>query len=120
MTLIVGQDRKYGASPSPTPIADGMTWAYLIAREPRLKLLYDEARTITGICWSCRWHGYRERGKKHQPMRDRMARLIGWECKHPDPAVRSERAYDLTYMKLVHALPRDPSSVCRVCKESCN
>ena len=88
---------------------DRLTWAQIIAAEPRVAALYLDARKIkddkskSSFCANAVWYDY---------FKDRVVALVGFSTnpKQPDPRLRSMDAYDLVYHKCYQALPN-----CRNC-----
>jgi len=75
------------------------TWQEMVRLEPRLKDLYDEARTIKDeggryFCANEVWF------TEFKPV---LRHLVGWWSKKPD--LRSSQAYDSAYQKIYQTLP---------------
>ncbi|MDE3073880.1 MAG: hypothetical protein KGJ86_00500 [Chloroflexota bacterium] len=106
--------RPMGAVPAPVrtqPEEDA--WGRLVALEPRLQDLYQEARAYrrpqdTPWCGLAFWYGdgpYRGHGLKA-----RMCALVGFGApKSAPPELRTSAAYDVAYQKLLDALPDCPA-----------
>ena len=100
--------------PEPEPYPDrsqailgaGLTWAHILAEEPRLKSLAAQLKAVDpgdnpNFCANAVWYGY---GKPHNAsFRNRMMDLVGWHA--ANPALRSEAAYMIAYEKLYNMLP---------------
>lgn len=84
-----------------------LTWADLVAREPRLADLMRDVQRIganagPGFCANAVWYGYQTAG--YGLKRELMA-LVGWERWPYDPELNTATAYDLAYTALYDALP---------------
>jgi hypothetical protein len=82
------------------------TWTDLVAEEPRLAALLEEARGYRKtakptFCANAVWYGYGSRG---EPLKDSVSRLVGWERKE-HPLLGTEGAYDVAYETIYEALP---------------
>jgi hypothetical protein len=93
----------------------GLTWMQLTISEPRLRSLLREARRPTDLCSLCRWFGHRQGDGWLPGLKAAMEQLVGWECSHPDPTVRSSRAYDVAYRMLYDNGVPAQHKPCRVC-----
>src|SRR5262249_27834475 len=83
-----------------------LTFENLVAHEPRLADLLEEARSYhkkrpRGFCRYDTWYSWRqpERG-----LRRRMAQLVGWETGRDD-VLGTSAAYELAYRTIYGALP---------------
>jgi transcriptional regulator with XRE-family HTH domain len=83
------------------------TWERLLALEPRLRVLYDQARAIhddpqrRSFCANHIWTEFKEP----------LARLVGWDVPPDRPAeLRTERAYRVAHEAIYDQLPN-----CRWC-----
>lgn len=69
---------------------DELTWSQLIAVEPRLLDLYQEAKVVDDsaedFCANRVWY---------DRFKPRLLRLVGWECDNPQ--ISTERAWDVAY-----------------------
>jgi hypothetical protein len=89
-----------------------VTWANLVAAEPRLAALLAEARSIRDdrrhptFCANAVWYGYRGYG---HGLKARLEQLVGWDRKGHQ-LLGTEAAYDLAYDTIYSALPN-----CRQC-----
>ena len=95
----------HGASPV------RMTWARVVAAEPRLGRLLREAREVEGshprFCANALWYGHARRGFK-----DRLLALVGWERPGRHPFLNGDLAYRAAYEALYAALPRCQNCLC--------
>jgi len=89
----------------------GLTFDDLLRLEPRLLALANEARAYRAEaehrrswCANAVWYGPGN-------LRSRLMRLVGWCSTHPDPVVRSSRAYEIAYLAIYGLLPD-----CRRCR----
>lgn len=89
------------------------TWAQLVALEPRLQALLDEAKSVDGsdehFCANRVWYG---NARNRNGIKERLCRLVGWDVRrHGGSALlSSEAAYDVAYETIYDALPG-----CREC-----
>lgn len=78
-----------------------VTWKQLVAAEPRLALLLEEAKAVDGsgkhFCANRVWH-------ERDGLKWRMSDLVGWDRKG-DPLLGTSEAYDVAYRKIYDALP---------------
>ena len=95
--------------PAPPPGTPPLTFDQLAALEPELAQLEYEirawARTPLGPNWCkhARWYGF---GRfKGMGYRQRMAALVGWGARHPDPRLHTSRAYETSYFHLLNLWP---------------
>lgn len=86
-----------------------LTWDSLVAMEPRLQTLLDEAKSVrpdgATFCANAIWYGY----GGHQGFKPRLSKLVGWErcppCSTTVAPLASEKAYDIAYETIYEALP---------------
>jgi len=86
-----------------------MTWARVVAAEPRLGRLLREARALDGsypcFCANSVW--YRQGGFK-----DRLLALVGWERPGRHPFLNGDLAYRAAYQAVYDALPSCQNCLC--------
>ena len=105
--------------PVPPPGTSRLTWADLVALEPRLTELAAEIRARghhgkppATFCANCEWYGYRGRGVGYKA---RLCALVGWTARTEDPTLRSSRAYQIAYEHCYDQLPDcGPECACTV------
>ena len=78
-----------------------LTWTELVRREPKLQKLLAEIRRIRPkpgrpFCANRHWFELYDW---------RLDKLVGWHTNHPDPEMRTSRAYDTAFEVLYEALP---------------
>jgi hypothetical protein len=88
-----------------------LTFKDLVALEPRLQPLLDEARsyhqnTAADFCANAVWYGYFD----SRGLKERMSRLVGYEVPKSVGILSTEEAYDVAYDTIYQALPN-----CRAC-----
>lgn len=82
-----------------------VTWGQLVEAEPRLARLLKIAqstRSRPGFCANAVWYGYDR--PEWLSLKGRASKLVGWERKG-DPLLSAEKAYDVAYETIYHALP---------------
>ncbi len=87
-----------------------ISWAKLVEHEPKLKDLYEEARSIKpepGEVYCANFTWYSPEGRN---MKKRMMKLVGIMRSGGPGILRTSEAYDLAYKKIYNALP-----ACRGC-----
>ena len=87
---------------------DRITFEELCELEPGLLLLAEEARQYKddpSRPWFCANEAWYINGLKRW-----LIQLVGWDSKHPDPAVHTEAAYEAAYGAIYGLLPN-----CRNC-----
>ncbi len=89
--------------PAPPEPAVLPTWDELSVLEPRLLQLESwvrrvarENRANSEWCANAEWYGW---------VKPILVMLVGWNSAHPDPMLRTERAYELAYEYLYELLP---------------
>jgi hypothetical protein len=89
-----------------------VTWAELIAREPRLQILLDDARATTddprrtSFCANAVWYGFPAYVESGYPgLQHRFCTLVGWGRTDDDPLLASSAAYDVAHRIIYGALP---------------
>ena len=82
-----------------------VTFDELVKLEPKLGSLLEEAKAMKRasppFCANAVWYGYRG----YPGIKPRLIRLVGWNSKNPDSLLHGERAYDVAYQTIYHALP---------------
>jgi hypothetical protein len=89
-----------------------LTFKDLVALEPRLQPLLDEARsyhenTPADFCGNAVWYGYHDQARG---LKERMSRLVGYAVPRSVGILSTEDAYDVAYETIYEALP-----YCREC-----
>jgi len=81
-------------------IDNKITWEDIIEIEPRLKELYQIAKNEDRPDLPA---NYCANEIFHKQLKPKITRLAGWGARNPE--LRSCRAYDVAYHKIVDALP---------------
>ncbi len=79
----------------------------LLALHRPLADLLSEARSIrdNGGSYFCKHECYAHGWDDHPSFKQRMYRLVGWGCRHPDPRLHTSQAWEVVMDAILQALP---------------
>jgi len=91
------------------------TWDDLATAEPRLAVLFADARAVRddttrrSFCANAIWYGYAADGAVG--LKERLCRLVGWN-RRGHPVLGTGDAYDVAYEAVYQVLPNCRNCLC--------
>lgn len=82
-----------------------LTWDQLAELDPRLQDLLARAKLKKNLCEYCRWYGRWTGGVRIPGLKSEVVDLVGFNSRHPDPALRTSGAYDSRRNSLHQTMP---------------